>query len=129
MAPQLVATAKLHWLDPDSGGRKALPSGSIYAATGRFAEREDELFSVVLRFPMKEAAPRQLHSGSLEFLYSLQVKDKLEPRIWDEAEIGFLAPELVEKKLAPGVKLLITEGHKIVAECEIQNVSEADLTP
>ncbi len=44
MAPQLVATALIHWLDPDKGGRKALPSGSIYAATGRFAEREDELF-------------------------------------------------------------------------------------
>lgn len=54
MAPQLVATALNHWLDPDKGGRKALPSGSIYAATGRFAEREDELFSVVLRFPLKK---------------------------------------------------------------------------
>ncbi len=129
MVSQLLATALVHWLDPDKGGRKALPSGSIYAATGRFAEQEDELFSVVLRFPVKKAVLRQLPSDSLEFLHSLQVKDKPEPRIWDEAEIGFLAPELVEKKLAPGVKLLITEGPQIVAECEIQNVSEADLTP
>ncbi len=129
MAPQLVATALIHWLDPDSGGRKALPSSSIYAATGRFAEREDELFSIVLCFPLKEAAPRQLTSGSLEFLHSSQLKDKPEPRSWDEAEIGFLAPELVENKLFPGVKLLITEGSQIVAECEIQSVLKADMTP
>jgi len=129
MAPQLVATALIHWLDPDKGGRKALPSGSIYAATGRFAEREDELFSVVLRLNLKKAAPRQLPSDSLEFMHSLQVKDKPEPRNWEEAEIGFLAPELVVKLLAPGVKLLITEGPQIVAECEIQNVSKAELTP
>lgn len=122
MAAKLVATALVHWLAPDKGGRKDLPSGSIYAATGRFADKEDELFSVVLRFPLQKASPRQLPSGSL------QVEDKPEPKIWDEAEIGFLAPELVEKLLAPGVKLLITEGPKIVAECFIQNVSLASLT-
>jgi hypothetical protein len=47
----------------------------------------------------------------------------------DEVEVGFLAPELVENKLAPGKKLLITEGPQIVAECEIQSVKPSQSTP
>lgn len=128
MEPQLLATAKVHWLDSKRGGRKALPSGSIYAATARFTDQEDELFSVVLRFPLKEASHRQLPFGTVGFLRSLQVEDKRSHRILDEAEIGFFAPELVENKLYPGVKLLLTEGPQIVAECEIQKVFQADLT-
>lgn len=127
MEPQLLATAKVHWLDSKRGGRKALPSGSIYAATARFTDQEDELFSVVLRFPLKEASHRQLPSGTLGSLRSLQV-EKRSLRILDEAEICFFAPELVENKLYPGVKLLLTEGPQIVAQCEIQNVFQADLT-
>lgn len=122
VTPQLLATVKVHWLDSEHGGRKAPPSGSIYAATGRFADQEDELFSVVLRFPMKKASQRQLLSGALGFLLSKQVEDKPAAGILDEVELGFFAPELIEKKLAPGVKLLITEGQRIVAECEIQSV-------
>lgn len=40
-------------------------------------------------------------------------------------EVGFLVPELVKNKLAPGKKLLITEGSRIVAECEIQSVKSS----
>ena len=108
MTPQVLATAKVHWLDSDQGARSAPPSGYIYAATGQFAEREDEHFSVVLRFPPKKTSQMHSISGAQQFL--------------DEAELGFLAPELVEKKLAPGRKLLISEGPRIVAECEIQSV-------
>lgn len=109
MTTQVLAKALVHWLGSDQGGRSKPPSGSIYAATGRFADREDELFSVVLRFPPKKTL--QMHS-----LPELQ-------QSLDEAELGFLAPELIEKKLAPGMKLLITEGPRIVAECEIQSVT------
>lgn len=122
METKLLATAKIHWLDSDHGGRKSLPSGSIYAATARFADQEGGFFSVVLRFPQKKASHRQSPSGTLGFLLSNQVEAKPAPRSLDEAEIGFLAPEIVEKKLVPGVKLLITEGPHIVAECEIQSV-------
>lgn len=128
MEPQLLVTAKVHWLDSKRGGRKALPSGSIYAATARFTDQEDELFSVVLRFPLKEASHRQFPFVTLGSLRSLQVEDQRSLRILDEAEICFFAPELVEEKLYPGVKLLLTEGPQIVAECEIQNVFKADLT-
>lgn len=144
MEPQLLATAKVHWLDSKRGGRKALPSGSIYAATARFSDQKDELFSVVLRFPLKETSPKQLPSDLLASLMGQQVENEKvlgfiqmppkqvenqpSPRILDEAEIGFFAPELVENKLYPGVKLLLTEGPQIVAECEIQNVFKADLT-
>jgi len=113
VTPQVLATAKVHWLSPNQGGRKAPPSGSVYAATGRFDEPESEFFSVVLSFtPPKE----QAENGST-------------PRSVDEAEISFLAPELVENKLAPGKKLLITEGPRIVAECEIQSVKPSQSTP
>lgn len=105
MTPQVLATAKVHWLAPNQGGRKALPSGSVYAATGRFDEPESEFFSIVLSFPAKEPP----ENGSTS-------------RAVDEAEVSFLAPELVKNKLAPGKKLLITEGLRIVAECEIQSV-------
>ena len=107
MTPQVLATAKVHWLSPGQGGRKTSPSGSVYAATGRFDEPESEFFSVVLSF----LAPKE------------QVENGSTPRDVDQAEIGFLAPELVENKLAPGKKLLITEGSQIVAECEIQFVT------
>ena len=102
MTPQVLAKVLVHWLDSDQGGRKAPPSGPLYAATARFAERGDELFSVVLRFPPQ-----------------MQSLSKLQQSL-NEAELGFLAPELIVDKLASGTKLLLTEGPQIVAECEIQ---------
>jgi len=109
VTPQVLATAKVHWLSPAQGGRKAPPSSSVYAATGRFDEPESEFFSVVLSFP---APKEQAENGST-------------PRAVDEAEVSFLAPELVENKLAPGKKLLISEGSRTVAECEIQSVKSS----
>lgn len=128
MATQLRATAKVHWLDSAHGGRKVLPSGPIYAATGRLKGREDELFSVIVRFAPAPSVSRQLSLDSLDCLQSQQVENELRNINLGEAEIGFFAPELVENKLYPGVKLLLTEGPQIVAECEIQNVFSADLT-
>jgi len=125
---QLIATARIHWLDSAHGGRKVLPSGPIYAATGRFAEQEDELFSVIVRFPLVRSVGRHLSPVLSGFLQSKQGEDEPQRLNLDEVEIGFFAPELVENKLYPGVKLLITEGPQIVAECEIQNVFPADLT-
>lgn len=101
MNPQVLAKVLVHWLAPEQGGRKIPPSGPVYAATGQFAGQGDDLFSVVLRFPPKKTS--QMPSVV-------------------EAELGFLASELVEKRLAPGTKLLITEGPRKVAECEIQSV-------
>lgn len=105
MTPQVLAKALVHWLALDQGGRSCPPSGPIYAATGRFAD-QDELFSVVLRFLEKKE----------------QAENNSVPRVLDEAELGFLASELVKQKLTPGTKLLITEGSRTVAECEIQSV-------
>lgn len=105
MTPQVLATVKVRWLASDQGGRSSPPSGPVYAATGRFAERGDELFSVVLRFPTRIDSL----SGAQQSL--------------GEAELGFLAPKLIEKKLFPGRKLLLTEGPRIVAQCEIKSVT------
>ena len=41
----------------------------------------------------------------------------------DEVKVGFLAPELVKNKLAPGKEFSITEGNRIVAHCQIQSIS------
>ncbi len=128
MVTQLRATARIHWLDSAHGGRLVLPSGPIYAATGRFAEQEDELFSVIVRFPLVQSVSRQLSPNSSGFLQSKQGEDEPQRLNLDEAEIGFFAPELVENKLYPGVKLLLTEGPQIVAECEIQSIFPVDLT-
>ncbi len=86
MTTQVLAKALVHWLGSDQSGLSKPPSGPIYAATGWFAEREDELFSVVLRFPPKKTL--QMHSLS-------EAQQAL-----DEAELGFLAPELIQKKLS-----------------------------
>ncbi len=128
MVTQLIATARIHWLDSAHGGRLVLPSGTIYAATGRFAEREDELFSVIVRFPPVQPIGRHLSPDLSGFLQSKQGEDEPQRVNLDEAEIGFLASELVENKLYPGVKLLLTEGPQVVAECEIKKVFQADLT-
>lgn len=109
MTTQVLAKALVYWLGSDQGRRSKPRFGPVYPATGRFADREDELFSVVLRFPPKKTL--QMHS-----LFEAQ-------QALDEAELGFLAPELIQKKLTPGMKLLITEGPRIVAECEIQSVT------
>ncbi len=127
MVTQLAATAKVHWLDSAHGGRKILPSGPIYAATGKLKGRDDELFSVILRFPLMQEVDRQLSPDLSGFLQS-KPEENIQRINLNEAEIGFFAPELVENKLYPGVRLLLTEGPQVVAECEIQNVFPADLT-
>ncbi len=106
MTPKVLATAKVYWLAPEQGGRKVPPSGSIYAATAQFDEQEGEFFSIVLRFP---APKEQTENGATSIV--------------DEVEVGFIAPELVESKLAPGKRFSITEGARIVAQCQVQSVS------
>ncbi|PSB31345.1 hypothetical protein [Chlorogloea sp. CCALA 695] len=128
MVTQLIATARIHWLDSAHGGRLVLPSDPIYATTGRFAEREDELFSVIVRFSLMQSVDRQLSPDLSGFLQSKQGEDEPQRLNLDEAKIGFFAPELVKNKLYPGVKLLLTEGPQVVAECEIKKVFQTDLT-
>ncbi|MDV2992071.1 MAG: hypothetical protein N4J56_001725 [Chroococcidiopsis sp. SAG 2025] len=106
MAPKVLATAKVYWLAPEQSGRKFPSSGSIYAATAQFDEQKDEFFSIVLRF---SAQKEQIVNGATSIV--------------DEVEVGFLVPELVKSKLAPGKEFLITEGNRIVAQCQIQSVS------
>jgi translation elongation factor EF-Tu-like GTPase len=106
MTPQVLATAKVYWLAPEQGGRMVPPSGSVYAATAQFDEQEGEFFSIVLRFPTPK---EQIENGATSVV--------------DEVEVGFLSPELVKSKLAPGKEFSITEGNRIVAQCQIQSVS------
>ena len=67
-----------------------------------------------------------MFSVVLSFLPAKDKEDSSPTR--DEAEVSFLAPKLVEDKLAPGKKLLIAEGSRTVAECEIQSVKLSQFT-
>jgi hypothetical protein len=130
MPAQFLAIAKLHWLDAAHGGRQKPPAGLLYAATGRFANDQNQLFSLVLRFPTENAnaSHPSVGNGSLGFTTPESLAKSKIPIRLDQAELGFLAPELVADKLAPGVKLLITEGSKTVAECEIVSVMQGVLS-
>jgi hypothetical protein len=100
MSFQPIATAYISWLSLEEGGREKPPSGTIYAATAKFAEQSDEFFSVVLQ---------RIHR----------------PRVFTDIEkydLDFFAPELVVDRLSPGTKLWITEGPRTVAQGEIVSV-------
>lgn len=103
-----VARLQFRWLHPSEGGRRTgLPTGPTYAATARFAEDPDsEWFSVVLR----PVGPVSL--GDYEI---------------PQVDLNLLAPEDlpdVVAALAPGRRLLITEGARTVAEGTIVSIHE-----
>jgi hypothetical protein len=97
-----VARARLRWLSYEEGGRRPVPPGPIFAATARFDEQPTTTpeISIVLRF--RGPAP----ISSAEF----------------NAEVGFLAPELVLDRLAPGVRFTVMEGPRPVAEGVIEEL-------
>jgi hypothetical protein len=99
MSFQPIATAYISWLSLEEGGREKPPSGTIYAATAKFAEQSDEFFSVVLQ---------RMH------------RPRFTPT--EKYDLDFFAPELVVDRLSPGTKLWITEGPRIVAHGEIVSV-------
>lgn len=89
-----LAVGRLRWLRQDDGGRVALPPGPTYAATARFDPAlPNGDVSVILTF----VGPSSL-SGEAD------------------AEMSFLAPELVRAWLVPGLRLAVMEGPKRVAD-------------
>jgi hypothetical protein len=102
---QPVAQARIRWLTSDEGGRQAPPPGPVYAATARFAgDPLNEQFSVVLSFPQTNSSdPQWVQKGELKLL----APDRL--------------PEVVSR-LTPGTALLVHEGRRAVAACEIVSV-------
>lgn len=106
---QPVASVRLRWLTPAEGGRPKPPSGPVYAATAHF-ENETNYFSVVLTF-----GDTTSHNGLLTGVeLTLLAPDKL--------------PDIVAK-LVPSCCLVITEGPRPVAECEILTVQKKEFNP
>jgi hypothetical protein len=75
--------AKVHWIAPEKGGRKALPTGKQYATVSRFhADAETwlkEAWSVVLEFdepPVKQGNPSFARA---HFLVESAPIDRLQP--------------------------------------------------
>jgi len=112
MSFQRLATLRLRWIPPEQGGRKSVPTGSIYAATARFSENGAEFFSVVLRpLPEKSSA----------FTLITDVRQGL------TYDLDFFAPELVVDQLIPGKKIWITEGPSNVAEGTITAIESTEM--
>jgi hypothetical protein len=114
---QPVATADISWLSLEEGGREKPPSGTIYAATAKFAELSDEFFSVVLR-PFNPQSPGQDKENAEVHWLRLTAFPK-------KYDLDFFAPELVADRLSPGTKLWLTEGQRTVAQGEIMSVDTA----
>ncbi len=105
---QPIAKVRLRWLTPAEGGRTKPPTGPLYAATARFGD-DTEVFSVVLRFA--EATPP--NGPPLQ-----------------EVELTLLAPDRlpdIAERIVPRQRLLITEGPRPVAECEVLSVAKEQL--
>ncbi len=112
MSFQRLATSRLRWIPPEQGGRKSVPTGSIYAATARFSENGEKFFSVVLR-----RLPEKF--GSLTVI--IDVDGGL------AYDLDFFAPELVIDQLIPGKKIWITEGPRNVAEGTITAIEATEI--
>lgn len=104
---QPIASACIRWLTPDEGGRQKQPSGPIYAATAHFQD-SSELFSVMLKFA---GSPSQ-NGLQKDVELTLLAPDKL--------------PDIVAR-LVPSTRLVITEGPRPVAECDIVAVQMIDV--
>jgi hypothetical protein len=101
---QPAAIATLRWLSPQEGGRRSVPPGPLFAATARFQDEAKGPLgdvSIVLRY--RGATPT------------------FGPQF--DADIGFLAPELVLNRLSPGDRFTITEGPRPVAEGIVKKVT------
>lgn len=93
--------ATLRWLSPQEGGRREPPTGPEYAATARFVgEAADAIFSVVIRFKNKTAAPSAGQAVDMSLLAPENLPD-------------------VERRLIDEDSLIITEGPRPVAECRL----------
>lgn len=93
----------MRWTPPEEGGRRSVPPGPMFAATARFQDKLEEPVgdvSIVMRY--RGAAAK---FGS-KF----------------DADIGFLAPDLVLDRLAAGDRFAVMEGQKPVAEGVMKKV-------
>jgi translation elongation factor EF-Tu-like GTPase len=101
MSKQNLATVSLDWLTANQGGRKRPIGTADYAATAYFTEENEQLFSVILRFPAKIECGLRL------------------PTRTDVAAMDFLVTDRVAPQLEEGMRFHVTEGGRVVANGEI----------
>lgn len=95
-----VAKATIRWLTAEEGGRPSPPRGPIFGATGSFATEPDDDFSIILRYVEGAPLPGGTH----------------------DADLDFLARDLVLPRLHIGSGLLVKEGRKVIARCTVTEV-------
>jgi hypothetical protein len=97
---------ELEWLAPEDGGRKKLPVGPIYAATGHRSGvlLDDGLASFVLRGfdPAKRRS---------------------------RADGRWLVPEVARFAVTPGDTVVVTEGRRPVALFRVDTVDDREIEP
>ena len=105
-----AAVARVRWLSAADGGRiSGPPTARVYASTCVFPLSDQE-----------EATPEWLASTDM-FSILLQRID-LQPAIDEKVKVGFLVPGLVAPYLRVNARVIITEGHKVVAHAVIQEL-------
>ncbi len=110
MTQNPVALTRVRWRTVSEGGRDSPPPGPLYPTAARF-DNDTEVFSAVLRL-----------------LKPISNGDRLE----HEAELQLLAPDLmpdIASKLVPGSRLVIKEGRREVADCEVVAVTVREVSP
>ncbi len=97
-----VAKARVRWLTSKQGGRTTPPSGPMFGATASFVTSPEDDFSIILRYVEGVAGPGAEH----------------------DADLDFLARNMVLPRLAIGSELWVKEGRQVVARCTITEVLE-----
>jgi hypothetical protein len=105
------AKTRIKWRSAEEGGRQELPSGPTYAPTAHLVD-DPEIFSVV--FHLEQPVIRLLAGGKAHLAHLSLLA-------------GDLLPDVV-RRIVPGSKLLVMEGARIVAECEVLSLVDSATT-
>ena len=110
-----LAYGRVTWLAAEAGGRRTgPPAGPHYAATAVFLGVRQQL----------EGAPSEPHVDE-HWSILLEWRDPVAG--WSgDVMIDFLAKDLVAPLLAPGVRLGVMEGTRLVGEVVVTGVAEAN---
>ena len=107
----VLAKARIRWLNPSEGGRESgPPPGPQYAASAVFVLGND--WEVVPDWPV----------GAEYFSVGMNLGDIARDGR-QTAEIDFLARDLVADLLRPGVEFLVMEGARHVGTAQVLEVS------
>jgi len=105
-----AALARVRWLTAAEGGRASgPPTASVYASTCVFPLDDEQV-----------PTPEWLAAADM-FSILLQRTDP-RPALDEHVRVGFLVPDLVAPYLHVGARVIVTEGHRVVAYATLEEV-------